>query len=91
MGIDFAKGATVARGPSYAAEVHIDYVNWRGERGVRRIVPQRLYVADLEWHPGEQWVLDAWDVEKQAIRSFAMCGIRAWTPTSEACDDAASA
>jgi predicted DNA-binding transcriptional regulator YafY len=63
--------------------IAIDYVNWRGERSWRRVVPQRLYFAAVEWHPGEQWLLDAWDVDKQATRSFAMKDIRAWAPIAD--------
>jgi predicted DNA-binding transcriptional regulator YafY len=72
-----------ASGPA-ATTIAIDYVNWRGERSWRRVVPQRLYFAAVEWHPGEQWLLDAWDVDKQAIRSFAMKDIRAWAPMTDA-------
>jgi predicted DNA-binding transcriptional regulator YafY len=60
--------------------VCVDYTNWRGERMLRRIVPQRLYLAEVEWHAGSQWILDAWDVEKEAIRSFAMKDIKSWVP-----------
>jgi predicted DNA-binding transcriptional regulator YafY len=58
--------------------VRIDYVNYRGERAVRRIVPQRVYFGEVEWHPGQQWILDAWDLDKAAVRSFAMGDIRQW-------------
>jgi predicted DNA-binding transcriptional regulator YafY len=62
--------------------IQIDYVNWRGERAWRRIVPQRLYFAVVEWHPGEQWILDAWDLDKDGMRSFAMKDIKSWEPVS---------
>jgi predicted DNA-binding transcriptional regulator YafY len=76
-----SQGAEAAAvGSSAAAAVRIDYVNWRGERGWRRIIPRRLYFAAVEWHPGDQWILDAWDVDKQDLRSFAMKDIRAWAP-----------
>lgn len=64
--------------PDLATMVRIDYVNYRGERSVRLIVPQRIYFGDVEWHPGTQWILDAWDVDKAALRSFAVADIRGW-------------
>jgi len=64
--------------PDMSMMVCIDYVNYRGERSVRTIVPQRLFFGEVEWHPGRQWILDAWDVEKSAIRSFAIGDICHW-------------
>jgi predicted DNA-binding transcriptional regulator YafY len=64
--------------PDVTTMVRIDYVNYRGERRVRRIVPQRMYFGDVQWHPGPQWILDAWDVDKAEVRSFALGDIRAW-------------
>jgi predicted DNA-binding transcriptional regulator YafY len=69
---------TVASQPDLAQMVRIDYINYRGERSVRRVVPHRLYFGEVEWHPGTQWILDAWDVDKAAIRSFAVVDIRRW-------------
>jgi predicted DNA-binding transcriptional regulator YafY len=71
-------GHQEVRVPDLATMVHIDYVNYRGERRVRQIVPQRIYFGDVEWHPGAQWILDAWDVDKAALRSFALGDIRSW-------------
>lgn len=68
---------TVAR-PDLSHMVCIDYVNYRGERSLRRVVPERLYFGEVEWHPGMQWILDAWDVDKAAMRSFAVADIRRW-------------
>lgn len=64
--------------PDLAQMVRIDYTNYRGERAVRRVVPHRLYFGEVEWHSGTQWILDAWDVDKDAIRSFAMVDICRW-------------
>ena len=58
--------------------VSIVYTNYRGETSVRRIIPKRVWFGSTEWHPEEQWLLDAIDVEKEAERSFAMKDIRAW-------------
>lgn len=59
--------------------VTIRYTNWKGETGVRRIVPQRVYFSSSEWHPEPQWIMDALDLEKGAERSFAIKDIHEWT------------
>lgn len=59
-------------------EISIVYTNYRGETSVRRIVPEKIWFGSTEWHPEEQWLLDAVDLEKNAPRSFALKDIRAW-------------
>lgn len=60
--------------------VTIFYTNYRGETGYRNIVPQKIWFGSTEWHKEEQWLLDAYDVEKAAIRNFAMKDIGEWKP-----------
>jgi predicted DNA-binding transcriptional regulator YafY len=59
--------------------VQIHYTNHRGETARRRIIPHQIRFGASEWHPREQWLLDAYDVDKQAERSFALADIREWT------------
>lgn len=67
-----------------AAIVVIDYTNWRGERSTRRIVPIGLDFDCNEWHPARQWLLHAFDMEKEDYRFFAMTGVHSWQgPTPE--------
>lgn len=61
-------------------DVMIDYTNYRGERSMRRIRPISMNFVSNEWHPEEQWLLTADDVEKAAIREFAMKDIHSWQP-----------
>lgn len=67
-------------------DIVIDYTNHRGERRERTVRPDRylgmaaLFFGATEHHPGEQWVLHAWDYEKQAWRTFAMKDIHSWRP-----------
>jgi len=63
------------------AVVKIRYTNYRGETAVRKIVPIRIRFAASEWHPGEQWLMDAYDIDRQAERSFAMADIHEWDVT----------
>jgi predicted DNA-binding transcriptional regulator YafY len=58
--------------------VRIDYTNWRGERSLRHIHPLSIAFANDEWHPETQWLLEAVDLEKGAIRWFALANIHSW-------------
>lgn len=60
------------------AAVNIVYTNYRGETRSRRIVPSKIEFMSTPHHPEAQWILHAFDVEKQAQRSFAMKDIREW-------------
>lgn len=65
---------------SAARDVLLDYTNWRGERGERRVEPIEWHFASSEWHPEKQWLLRALDLDKDAIRHFAMKDIHSWRP-----------
>jgi predicted DNA-binding transcriptional regulator YafY len=64
-------------------EVIIDYTNWRGERAERRIIPFAVVFENNEWHPNTQWLLEALDVEKREMRTFALSNIHAWRAAAE--------
>lgn len=59
--------------------VCILYTNWRNETATRRIIPERIWYGSTSWHPEEQWLLEALDVEKGERRSFAIADIKSWT------------
>ena len=59
-------------------EVTIVYKNHRGETGERRIIPRKLWFGSTEWHKEDQWLLDALDTGKGAMRGFAMKDILSW-------------
>lgn len=56
--------------------ITVRYTNHRGETALRRIVPLSLRFAASEWYPEEQWLLDAHDLDKDALRSFALKDMR---------------
>jgi hypothetical protein len=67
--------------PFKPGNILIDYTNHAGVRAVREIVPvfeKALRFGATEWHPDEQWLLDAHDVAKDDMRTFAMAGIHRW-------------
>jgi len=59
-------------------DVRILYTNYRKQTAIRTIIPQQIRFGEAQGHLEKQWFLDAFDVEKQAQRSFAMKDIRAW-------------
>lgn len=65
-----------------ASKVEIDYVNYKGERGIRTITPAQLAFGSTQYHPELQWMLSAVDAEK-GYRSFAMRDIRRWGAWNE--------
>ena len=58
--------------------VRIVYTNYRGETDLRVIVPRRLETAETDWHPEKQLLLHAFDLDRQAERSFAVRDIVDW-------------
>lgn len=52
--------------------ITVVYTNHRGETAVRRIRPFNLYFGSTVWHPRPQWLMDAFDEEKNATRTFAL-------------------
>ena len=67
--------------------VAILYTNWRGETAVRRIRIDFIAHGNEalgfgwgsnEWHPEDQMLLSALDVDKGERRTFALSGIKAW-------------
>ncbi|MGB0848221.1 MAG: WYL domain-containing protein [Thiolinea sp.] len=74
--------------PAPHAVWKIDYTNWKGETRERRINPGRVWYGDTEFHPKRQWLLQAFDIEKQAVRNFALADIHSVTverPMTQTC------
>lgn len=56
----------------YNKSLRFMYTNWKGNRGFREVIPQRIYFGSTEWHKEEQWLMVAYDLDKKAERTFAM-------------------
>lgn len=72
-------------------QVTIDYTNWKGERALRRIQPRALRWGQTPYHPEPQFLLRAWDLEKGAMREFALKDIHTWAPPENVANDSAAA
>lgn len=54
------------------------YVNHRGETAERKIHPIEVWHGSTEWHTVEQWLLRCFDVERNALRNYALASVLAW-------------
>ena len=61
--------------------ITILYTNYKGQTDCRDIIPERIWFGSTEWHPEEQWLLDAHDLGKDALRNFAMKDVKEWKAT----------
>lgn len=59
-------------------KVKILYTNWEGETAYRNIIPKSIEFKSTQWHKQEQWILNAYDMDKQADRGFAINDIKEW-------------
>jgi len=59
--------------------IQILYTNWKGETAWRRIEPLEIWYGHTDWHVEDQWLLKARDIEKDAVRDFAMKDIQEWS------------
>lgn len=66
---------------SYVAKekiVSFEYINYKGVRSTRRVQPIEIRFGKTEWHNNPQWLLKAFDLDKNAVREFAIKDIVTW-------------
>jgi hypothetical protein len=56
------------------------YLDSRGHRVTRRVVPDRIWFGHTDWVTEPQWLLDVLDVERGLSRSYPMQQIELFTP-----------
>ena len=59
-------------------QIRILYTNWKGITSYRNIIPKSIEFKSTEWHNEEQWILNAFDIDKNAERGFALKDIKEW-------------
>lgn len=53
----------------------ITYKNYKGLTGLRKITPIKIWYGATAWYPEPQWLLTAFDHEKDALRDYALFNI----------------
>lgn len=61
-----------------SSPITVKYKNWRGQVAVRTIIPQKIYFGSTEYHMEEQWLLEVWDCDRDAMRVYALKDITQW-------------
>lgn len=59
-------------GQSTTMEIEVHYRNHRGAVAIRHIKPIRIWYGPSRWHPEPQWLLDCYDKDKGAERTYAL-------------------
>jgi hypothetical protein len=59
-------------------EIEIDYTNYRGERGLRRIKYPKIVFKHSSYHPEYCYRVEALDIAKNALREFPLKDIHSW-------------
>jgi len=52
--------------------IKVKYKNWRNETSIRTIIPAKVFFGRTDFHKEDQWLLEVFDVEKDALRTYAM-------------------
>ncbi|HEY5563409.1 MAG TPA: hypothetical protein VIK72_16945 [Clostridiaceae bacterium] len=55
--------------------IKVKYKNWEGEVGVRTIIPLKVLYGHTDFHKTDQWLMDVWDIDKDAPRTYAILDI----------------
>lgn len=58
------------------SEIEFFYKNYKGDVSKRYVRTMHLYWGKTEYHPKEQWLLEAYDLLKKDIRHFAVVDIQ---------------
>lgn len=51
------------------------YRNHRGETGTRRVIPRGIRYGTSEHHPEPCWLLEAWCLDREGARTFALSSV----------------
>jgi len=48
------------------------YKNYKKQFSVRNVIPIRVYWGSTEFHTEEQWLMECFDIDKEANMTFAI-------------------
>lgn len=75
--MNVSSSAPAAWGPVALAMVgdaiRFTYRNYQGEVSERIVERPSIWFGATKWHPEPQWLMCATDLQKGALRDFAMC------------------
>ena len=67
--MDFAMFSYDKSAPKF---LRFDYINYRGEKSKRTVIPFNMkWMSGDHYHPEPQWLLLAFDIDKKELRNFA--------------------
>ena len=56
----------------FGQQTQFEYINYKGIKSTRNVIPMSLYFGATEFHPENQWLIVAYDLDKQCERTFAL-------------------
>ena len=56
----------------FGQQTSFEYINYKGTKSTRNVIPMSLYFGATEFHPENQWLMVAYDLDKQCERTFAL-------------------
>jgi len=68
-------------------EVLFAYTDYLGKLSVRRAIPKRFWHGSTQYHPNEQWIMTAYDMDTEKDRDFALSGCHFMTTSWRVDDD----
>ena len=58
-------------------EVVFTYTNWKGNTSNRRAIMRKLFFGATAYHEEPQWLIEGYDMDKEAVRTYALKDITA--------------
>ena len=56
----------------FGQQTQFEYINYKGIKSTRNVIPMSLYFGSTEFHPENQWLVVAYDLDRQRERTFAL-------------------
>lgn len=56
----------------FGQQTQFEYINYKGIKSTRNVIPMSLYFGSNEFHPENQWLMVAYDLDKHCERTFAL-------------------
>ena len=48
----------------FGQQIQFEYINYKGIKSTRNVIPVSLYFGSTEFHPENQWLMVAYDLDK---------------------------